>query len=574
VFGILLRTNARILENRIRGLREQSLLMMVVVGLFVGSYCLFGFWLFVKAFRFLYGVPGLNALLPGQMLNMYFAFLLFMLFFGNIIVGYASLFRNAETGWLMTMPIRHRDLYRWKFVESMILSSWAFLFLSAPLMAAYGVVRGVGWFFFVKVVALYLPFIVIPAVCGSWAVLLIARHLHRRSFKVALLTVCGCGLVAAFFLMKPTNVDRLSNSQYEQLFHELMQNTRFASLQVLPSYWITQSILAWGEGAGRAAQFYFLVLLSNAMMAGVMCFGVAGRFFYGGWATVHGRGPMTAKSRFFSRFNETLPQQTRTFSWSDRIVGAMKWIQLPVRALVIKDLKTFWRDTTQWSQFVIFFGLLALYIINLRNIQTIKDNILFAQAWIPFLNLAACSMTLATLTTRFVFPQVSLEGRRLWLVGMAPIGLKKVLMEKFWLSAVSSTAISASLSLATCLTLGMDARLIVFFLVTVICMSSALSGMAVGLGAIYANFKVDNPAKIVSGFGGTFCLVLSLVYIAAILGFEAFLQYALLISASSLGAGPLLIANAGTLVIVALASWLIAAIPMKLAFKKMETLEI
>jgi hypothetical protein len=120
VFGILLRTNARILANRIRGLREQSLLMMVVVGLFVGGYCLFGFWLFVKAFRFLYGVPGLNVLLPGQMLNMYFAFLLFMLFFGNIIVGYASLFRNAETGWLMTMPIRHSDLYRWKFVESMI----------------------------------------------------------------------------------------------------------------------------------------------------------------------------------------------------------------------------------------------------------------------------------------------------------------------------------------------------------------------------------------------------------------------------------------------------------------------
>jgi ABC-2 type transport system permease protein len=33
--------------------------------------------------------------------------------------------------------------------------------------------------------------------------------------------------------------------------------------------------------------------------------------------------------------------------------------------------------------------------------------------------------------------------------------------------------------------------------------------------APYYNFKEDHPGKIVSGFGGTFCLVLSFVYILA-----------------------------------------------------------
>ena len=36
-----------------------------------------------------------------------------------------------------------------------------------------------------------------------------------------------------------------------------------------------------------------------------------------------------------------------------------------------------------------------------------------------------------------------------------------------------------------------------------------------GLGTLYPNFKEDNPAKIVSGFGGTFCLVLSFLYIVS-----------------------------------------------------------
>ena len=34
-----------------------------------------------------------------------------------------------------------------------------------------------------------------------------------------------------------------------------------------------------------------------------------------------------------------------------------------------------------------------------------------------------------------------------------------------------------------------------------------------GFGVIYPNFKEDNPSKIVSGFGGTFCLVMSFLYI-------------------------------------------------------------
>ena len=40
-------------------------------------------------------------------------------------------------------------------------------------------------------------------------------------------------------------------------------------------------------------------------------------------------------------------------------------------------------------------------------------------------------------------------------------------------------------------------------------MSGALCGLAVGLGALFPNFKEDNPSKIVSGFGGTLCLVAS-----------------------------------------------------------------
>ena len=42
-----------------------------------------------------------------------------------------------------------------------------------------------------------------------------------------------------------------------------------------------------------------------------------------------------------------------------------------------------------------------------------------------------------------------------------------------------------------------------------------------GLGAIFPNFKEDNPSKIVSGFGGTLCLVTSFIYIALFVALAA-----------------------------------------------------
>ena len=44
-----------------------------------------------------------------------------------------------------------------------------------------------------------------------------------------------------------------------------------------------------------------------------------------------------------------------------------------------------------------------------------------------------------------------------------------------------------------------------------------VSGLSVGLGAIFPNRREQNPAKIVSGFGGTLNLVLSVFFVAVVL---------------------------------------------------------
>ena len=196
-------------------------------------------------------------------------------------------------------------------------------------------------------------------------------------------------------------------------------------------------------------------------------------------------------------------------------------VSRPVRALVLKDVRVFWRDPAQWTQVMIFFGLLTIYVLNLRNVAYDFQSP-FWNTMISYLNLTACALTLSTLTTRFVFPQFSLEGRRLWIIGLAPLGLPRVLMQKFWSSLLVAATVTMGLMIASSLILRLDPGRIVYFAGAVSLMSASLCGLAVGLGALFPNFKEDNPSKIVSGFGGTLCLVASFVYIVLFISLLAF----------------------------------------------------
>ena len=103
---------------------------------FVVAYQALSFFLFSRGFEFVNDFPALGALLLERLFFILFAFLLIMLLFSNLVIGYGNFFRNRETGYLLSLPIPPRIVFQWKFIESTVLASWAFLFLIAPLLAA------------------------------------------------------------------------------------------------------------------------------------------------------------------------------------------------------------------------------------------------------------------------------------------------------------------------------------------------------------------------------------------------------------------------------------------------------
>jgi ABC-2 type transport system permease protein len=105
---------------------------------------------------------------------------------------------------------------------------------------------------------------------------------------------------------------------------------------------------------------------------------------------------------------------------------------------------------------------------------------------------------------------------------------------------------------------------VAFFGAVVTVMTFALNGLAIGLGVLYPNVKETNPNKIVSGFGGTLCFVLSSVYIIASL--------TLLVIGGGGFHGNIFLATASLFGFISL-SFIIGWLPMKLGVRHLKTFE-
>ena len=553
----------RSLSARFKKSRRESPLLIFILAAFVICYLVFGFVLFRAGLGYLYRFPLVGALLAERILYLIFGFFFIMLVVSNLIIGYSTLFRNREAEWFLSLPIRHRDVYRWKFLEAIGISSWALVFLSAPMLAAYGIVHDVPWIFYVQVVLGYVPFVIIPAVVGSWLILLIVRTLSMRWAKPVLFALAGLMLAYIFLGKKPVTETEVAGAGELLMFPKLMQGSRALTNPFLPSSWLAMAVRNWSiEGMGANGLFFFLLLTSYALFGLLLAFTVAGRGYYGSWSAA--LGSQAERQQRVSLAKRQRERRTTFLGW---LQAKLRPLSPRMVALVFKDIRVFWRDPVQWTQFTIFFGLLCLYVANLRNV-TLEFKQPYWETLISYLNLAASALTLSTLTTRFVYPMFSLEGRRVWILGLSPVGLRGVVLQKFWASFITSASVTVALMTISSTLLHLGWTRTVFFSATILMMSAALSGLAAGLGALFPDFKEDNPSKIVSSFGGTLCLVISFVFNTAIVALLA-VPDMLTATGHPLPIPPWL----APLLVIGICV-VVTVIPMSLALRRVKSLEI
>lgn len=503
----LLYLKQRELVNRFRTFRGHSKLKIVVVLSFATGFWIGLFAMFFEGFHFLSSNhPDLADYVMDILLALFFLSLTVMLVFSNGIISFGSLFKAKETEFLLAQPLRRESVFGYKFAESIVFSSWAFLFLGTPLMFAYGICQDLPVSFYFVTMAFFVAFLFIPAALGTICALLVGAYFPRTRKSALLLAAVVLLLIAVVQAVRVFAVGAAGRLYTAQFMVRILDQFRFSQSPIMPSYWVAEGIAAARDGKWRDVTFYFLTIFSNSVFLCWLAGATARKAYFRGWNVCHGMGGRRRSIRG---------------GWLERLFPVSLFGEhQTLRLLLIKDFRTFLRDPVQWSQCMVFFALLGVYFLNLRTLSyDLRDDVW--KRMIAFLNLGATSLTLSTFTSRFVYPQLSLEGKRFWVVGMAPISRRALMLGKFLFAMVGSVLLSESLILISSLMLRLGWEFTLLQCATLIGVCAGLSGLSVGLGAIYPNFREDNPSKIVSGFGGTLNLVVSLFFVTLVIILEA-----------------------------------------------------
>ncbi|MCC5876629.1 MAG: hypothetical protein JJU11_10465 [Candidatus Sumerlaeia bacterium] len=508
--SLISRTKWRIADNAIRNMRQHMYLHLVVgLGLtfflFGGGTLIFRFifsWLMMQP---LFGAPLMDRLV-GLVFLIFFA----MLLFSNLIITLSTTYISREVEFLMALPVSRKAIFRQKLFESIVYSSWAFALLCLPLFLSFGIERGAPWFYYPLIILLIIPFLTIPATIGAIMTMLVTSLLPARKTRTLCIGLGVLSIIAALILSRVTGIGRLLATANQQDLLQIMNALAIGNSPFLPSAWLLsalQSIAPANPNDIDLGQFlYWLgMLTATALFLFEVCRWLVPPLYYRGWCLSRDAAMKEVDSN----------ARISPFRYIDR--GLEKTFPSPTAGLISKDLKSFWRDPSQWTQLVVLFGLMIIFVANLGYSTRYSSSLEVVVAdWknlLSFFNLAATCFIMSILTTRFVYPLLSLEGRGFWTVGLAPLPRTRIVWQKFALCLLLCLAISTPLVAISSRILELSLAFYLVSMVAIVVMSTGLTSMSVGIGAMLPDFKEDNPARIANGVGGTLNVLLSLAYI-------------------------------------------------------------
>ncbi|HEX8725070.1 MAG TPA: hypothetical protein VF737_06780 [Gemmatimonadaceae bacterium] len=467
------------------------------------------FWSFVylvlyRLLHYFRGVEEIGPLLAGKLLGLILLGFFSILVLSNVITALSSFFLARDLDLLVSGPVDWLKLYLAKLLETTVHSSWMVTLLAIPMFAAYGRVYEGGWWFPIVSASVFLPFLVIPAVIGSALTLLLVNIFPARRTRDILSVIAvlaAGGIVLLFRLVRP---ERLARPEGFRSLVDFVTVLRTPTSPMLPSEWAAHGVMSWLQYRLDYLPFY---LLWTSAAAAIVLGAVLHRALY---------------LQGFSKAQESGVQWARGRAW--RRIGTFVFRPLSVlkRELVFKELRLFFRDTTQWSQLILLGVLVVVYVFNIKYLPLHGDGMTFFLINIvPFLNLVLAGFVLASIAARFIFPAVSLEGRTLWLLRSSPMEVRDLLWAKFWVGTLPLLVLALAIVAVTDYLLDVSAFMFTVSVLTIALMTFAVAGLALGFGTLFPQFETENAAQIPTSFGGLLFMMTSVAMIGGVVILEA-----------------------------------------------------
>lgn len=560
--GVLRLLGPKWMTQRRRLGQGASVARTVLLTLVAGIFWLVLFALMYRMLRYFQG-SGVGDVLALKLLSLLLLAFLSILLLSSIITALSSFFLSRDLELIASAPVDAVRVYGARLVETLIQASWMMVIVLAPVITAYGVIYGGGLLYAVNAAVALVAFLVLPAVVGAALTLVLVNVFPARRARdlLALVALLGAGaLVALVRLLRP---EQLASPEGFRDLVDFIQVLQTPQSVWLPSEWAAQAILAPLGVLPRGFDLFPLLLLATTAAAFVVI-GAAlhVRLYAEGLSRAQEGGALKADAARGRR---------------PRIERLLQPLRVNARSLVAKDIRAFFRDTTQWSQLILLVVLVVIYIYNIKVLPLFSGEQVgfFLTNVVSFLNLGLAGFVLAAIAARFVFPAISLEGRTLWLLRTAPLDLRLLLWSKYWVGVLPLLVIALALTFGTNLILRVGTFMMVLSLATIVLVTFGIAALALGFGALFPKFDTDNAAEVSTGFGGLMFMMTATTYLGVVIVLEAWPVYAFL-RARAEGApldaglyGAMILGLGGALLL----SLAVVLLPLQLARRRVQALD-
>ncbi len=433
-------------------------------------------------------------------------FLTFLSFvaFSAVVSALSTFFLSEDLRLILATPVAPHRLFYSRYARTVAQAGWMMVAFVLPVLLGIGLARCAGPVYYLAVPLAVLPFVLIPAALGCLLTLVLVNTFPARRARDVLMlmgVLFAIGLVVLLRFMRP---ERLLDVQALPDVTAFFATLQSPVTPLVPSFWTGEALFTALQGG--VDWMHLGALWTTALALTVLARMAFGRWYFTGWS----KAQEARKARF-----------TR-LAGLEALAGRLP-VSPAARGLLVKDLKVFLRDTTQWSQLLLLGALAFVYVYNFRvlDLSRIPYMSTVVKNAYAFVNLAMAAFVLAAVAVRFVFPAVSAEGAAFWIVRSSPVSLRSFLWSKFWTGFVPILAMTVALTVASNHLLGVDPFLKLVTTVAIAFMTFALVGLAAGMGARHPRFSAENLSQVAGSYGGIAFMVLAVLFIVVVVALLA-----------------------------------------------------
>lgn len=466
--------------------------------LFVISLFLFGtYFVFFRVFSYLLNLEDIGKGFIYRISSLFFTIIFFLLFTSSIITSISTFFKTPELEFLFSTPLKTEYIFFSKLVENGFYASWASMIISLPLIFSISNVFQVEVFYLLKWLILFILMLFISTSFGIFIVFFISDFFKKFSlnFIISILFIILISFFIFFIIfVKPDIFNLPKNATLEEIT-KYLNTLEVEQFKYLPSGIILQII--FNDINAKSSVFHYLLFAIHITFTVLFLFFLIKiyRKKYLGFSLLN---LLAKKRRSKILENSLLSKNLETF-------------------LIFKDMVIFFRDPSQWGQSLIFMILLFIYSFSI-----IRSPIYFKTPFytyiLSFANLGFSSYIMATLSVRFIYPLISLEGKTFSII-KSSIKMERYFNSKLVFNFLIIFFLGEFLIVLTNIFLKMDFLIIILSTLITLIFSFGITIINTGFGAILPDFNEKNPSKIASGFGGIVSAIFSLIYVGLSLSF-------------------------------------------------------